>query len=72
MSHEEKTLEGYKYLVTKEDRCGGRPTIRGTRLEPYSVHLMGKNYLTKIIGEEAYEECQLYLERRVLELNKSQ
>lgn len=30
-------LEKYDFIVSKENVCGGRPTIKGTRIEPWHI-----------------------------------
>lgn len=36
-SVEEVDLSNYSYLTTKKGVCGGRPIIRGTRIEPAHI-----------------------------------
>lgn len=36
-SVEEVDLSNYSYLTTKKGVCGGRPIIRGTRIEPEHI-----------------------------------
>ena len=51
-------VPGYKNIGTKEDVCGGDPTIIGTRLEPIFIASYGPGAIEDFgITQEQYEEA---------------
>ena len=64
----EEPVEGFALLCTMQNRCGGRVTITGTRLEPryivFYVNNYGADYVLdvwKYLSQEAIDECFRYM-----------
>lgn len=62
-------VPGYKNIGTKEDVCGGDPTIVGTRLEPIFIASYGLDTIEDFgITKEQYEEAVKWIVQEIKRL----
>jgi len=64
-------VPGYKNIGTKEDVCGGDPTIIGTRLEPIFIASYGLDAIEDFgITKEQYEEAVKWIVQEIKRLRE--
>jgi len=64
-------VPGYKNIGTKEDVCGGNPTIIGTRLEPIFIASYGLDAIEDFgITKEQYEEAVKWIVQEIKRLQQ--
>lgn len=58
-------LEGFNHLAIQYGVCGNRPTLIGTRLEPFHIYNFGTDDEIKLnfgLSDDQLRECFKYVE----------